>query len=58
MDDKQNNELIEHVFRHEYGKIIALLTHKFGPYNIEKIEDKKIRLFHRGKGANMILNSF
>ncbi len=39
MDIDQNNEIIEHIFRHEYGKIIALLTHKFGPYNIEKIED-------------------
>ncbi len=39
MDENQNNEIIEHVFRHEYGKIIALLTHKYGPSNIEKIED-------------------
>ncbi len=35
----QNNNIIEHVFRYEYGKIIALLTHKFGTSNIEKIED-------------------
>lgn len=39
MRGKQNNQVIEHIFRHEYGKIMALLVHKFGPSNIEKIED-------------------
>lgn len=37
---KANSEaLVEHVFRHEYGKIISLLTHKFGPAHLERIED-------------------
>lgn len=39
MNNQINSEVIEHVFRHEYGKIIAVLVHKFGPSNIEKIED-------------------
>ncbi len=30
---------IEKVFRHEYGKIVAILIHKFGPSQVEKIED-------------------
>ena len=30
---------LEHIFRHEYGKITAILVHKFGPNNLEKIED-------------------
>ena len=30
---------IEKVFRHEYGKIVAMLIHKFGPSQVEKIED-------------------
>jgi len=37
---KVNSEaLVEHVFRHEYGKIISLLTYKFGPSHLERIED-------------------
>lgn len=39
MSNQDNNKIIEHVFRHEYGKIIAVLVHKFGPSNIEKVED-------------------
>lgn len=31
--------MVEHIFRHEYGKIIAFLTHKFGPSHLETIED-------------------
>jgi len=33
------NNLVEHIFRHEYGKIMALLVHKFGTTQIEIIED-------------------
>lgn len=33
------NELVETVFRYEYGKIIAILVHRFGPAQLEKIED-------------------
>lgn len=35
----EKEDLVEHVFRHEYGKIIAFLTHKFGPSHLETIED-------------------
>jgi RNA polymerase sigma-70 factor (ECF subfamily) len=34
-----NNRSIEHIFRHEYGKIMAILVHKYGPSQVEKIED-------------------
>ena len=39
MEESNNNYFVEHVFRHEYGKIVSYLTHKFGPSNLEKIED-------------------
>ena len=39
MNNPNSNEIIEHIFRHEYGKIVAILVHKFSPSNIEKIED-------------------
>ena len=39
MVNQISNNVIEHVFRHEYGKIMAILVHKFGPTNIENIED-------------------
>lgn len=40
MNRAQNSHTsVEHVFRHEYGKIVAILTHKFGAQHIEKIED-------------------
>ncbi len=31
--------LVEHYFRHEYGRLVALLTRSFGIRNIELIED-------------------
>ena len=37
--NEPKNQLVEHVFRHEYGKIISFLTHKFGPSYLEVIED-------------------
>ncbi|WP_435624191.1 RNA polymerase sigma factor [Flagellimonas sp.] len=33
------NQTIDHLFRNEYGKLISLLTHKFGPSFLEQIED-------------------
>jgi len=39
MQSTNQHNTLDHVFRHEYGKIIAILIHKFGPQNLEKIED-------------------
>ena len=39
MKNQNHSKTIEHVFRHEYGKIIAILVHKFGAIHLEKIED-------------------
>lgn len=33
------NQTIDHLFRHESGKLIAVLTKVFGPHNIELAED-------------------
>lgn len=33
------NEIVEHFFRHEHGKVISYLTKKFGTSYIEQIED-------------------
>ena len=35
----QTNQTLDHIFRHEYGKIISILVHKFGAQSLEKIED-------------------
>lgn len=39
MKGARNEKLVEHIFRHEYGKIVSFLTHKFGPSHLEEIED-------------------
>jgi RNA polymerase sigma-70 factor (ECF subfamily) len=39
MNPTSQNQTLEHIFRHEYGKIVAILVHKFGAQNLEKIED-------------------
>ncbi|WP_273568882.1 sigma-70 family RNA polymerase sigma factor [Maribacter halichondriae] len=39
MEQSKNNHFVAHVFRHEYGKIISYLVHKFAPSYLEKIED-------------------
>lgn len=40
MNTSQNNDAsIEHIFRHEYGKIVSILVHKYGAQHLEKIED-------------------
>ena len=33
------NQTVDHLFRHESGKLIAVLTKVFGPHNIEMAED-------------------
>ncbi|MCG8332609.1 MAG: sigma-70 family RNA polymerase sigma factor [Chitinophagales bacterium] len=33
------NELVEHFFRHESGKLMAMLTRFFGPHNLLLVED-------------------
>ncbi len=35
----ERKAILENVFRHEYGKIIAVLVNRFGASNLEKIED-------------------
>jgi RNA polymerase sigma-70 factor (ECF subfamily) len=38
-DQDKINILIDHLFRHEYGKIVAVLTRLFGVHNLELAED-------------------
>lgn len=33
------NKIVDHLFRHQYGKMVSILTHIFGLSNIELIED-------------------
>ncbi|NER13117.1 sigma-70 family RNA polymerase sigma factor [Leptobacterium flavescens] len=39
MQTTGNKEIIENIFRHEYGKMIAVLVNKYGPSHLDKIED-------------------
>lgn len=39
MQNKKATDTVEHLFRNEYGKVIALLTSKYGVAYLEKIED-------------------
>ena len=39
MNQRNQTETLEHIFRHEYGKIVSILVHKFGAQSLEKIED-------------------
>jgi len=38
-NDKEVNKLVDHLFRHESGKMVAVLTRVFGFSNIEQAED-------------------
>ena len=38
-DSAQINQLVDHLFRHESGKLVSVLTHIFGPENIDLAED-------------------
>ena len=31
--------LVEHFFRHEYGRLVAMLSHRVGVQHIEAVED-------------------
>ena len=33
------NETIDHLFRREYGRLVSLLTSKFGPTQLDAVED-------------------
>jgi RNA polymerase sigma factor (sigma-70 family) len=37
--DQSTQTIVSHLFRHEYGKLIAILTKTFGARNLELIED-------------------
>ena len=37
--DTQIDTQIEHIFRHEYGRLVALLTRRFGVQHLDAIED-------------------
>ncbi len=39
MSAQELNQTLEHLFRNEYGKLVALLTNKFGISFLEQIED-------------------
>ncbi len=39
MPNTNLNKTIDHLFRNEYGKIVAVLTNKFGTSHLEQIED-------------------
>ncbi|WP_422082580.1 RNA polymerase sigma factor [Ulvibacterium sp.] len=39
MGEPKREQLVEHVFRHEHGKMVSFLVHKFGPSHLERIED-------------------
>lgn len=39
VDKGDINKLIDHLFRHEYGKLVAVLTHLFGIENLDLAED-------------------
>ena len=39
MEQNHLNKTIDHLFRKEYGKVVAVLTHKYGTSYLEQIED-------------------
>ena len=39
MGSKNVTETVDHLFRNEYGKVVALLTKKFGVASVDSIED-------------------
>jgi len=36
---QEPKNMIDHLFRHEAGKLVAILTRLFGPHNLELAED-------------------
>lgn len=52
--DERNSatpKLVEHFFRHEYGRLVAVLTRRFGPARLDVIEDAVQRAFERALGV-------
>ncbi|MEB2781306.1 sigma-70 family RNA polymerase sigma factor [Algoriphagus sp. C2-6-M1] len=39
MSNSSENKLVDHLFRHQYGKMVAILSKIFGLHNLELIED-------------------
>jgi predicted RNA polymerase sigma factor len=39
LTNSSKNILFDHLFRHQYGKMVAILSKIFGPSNLELIED-------------------
>ena len=39
MKENEVNPTVEHLFRSEYGKVVSILTHKYGTAHLEQIED-------------------
>lgn len=39
MEENKVDHTIEHLFRNEYGKVVSILTHKYGASHLEAIED-------------------
>ena len=39
MKESKINPTVEHLFRSEYGKVVSILTHKYGTAHLEQIED-------------------
>lgn len=39
MTDNPQHKIVDHLFRHQYGKMVAILTHVFGLAHIELVED-------------------
>src|ERR1044072_6488978 len=39
MNDSEHQHLFDHLFRHETGKMVAVLTRIFGMHNLELAED-------------------
>ncbi|MDX1627643.1 MAG: sigma factor, partial [Fulvivirga sp.] len=37
--DKEKHYIIDHFFRHEYGRTVSILTKRFGTQNFDHIED-------------------
>lgn len=45
--NEQTNTLVDHLFRHEHGKMVAVLTRIFGIQHLEIIEDVVQDAFHK-----------
>ncbi len=39
MSSKANDKIVDHLFRHQYGKMVAVLSRIFGLHHLELIED-------------------